>query len=367
MLCGELRVELDGRRIDGDVAGRQGRLLLAYLIANRGHQVDRDDLLELLWPGRQPPDPDAALRTQLSKLRRAVAPGVLEGRAALVMRLPEGTTIDLEDAVAGLERGQRALAESDLAVAGEAAAAVVETASRGFCLGLEGPWVDARRDEVSELWLRALECRAEASLGLEGPELGAAIDAAREIIDAAPLRETGQRLLMTALARRGSVPEALGVYEELRVLLRAELGTSPSRPLVELHEQLVRTGPPAPSPDAEWLVVSPGSPREWVVKLEDMLLVGRDCGRVDPSRRVVLDDPKVSREHLELRRNSDNAAVLVDLSTNGTSVNGRRLERGDETPLADRDLIELGDEKLLFRAPGADDPSADRSRTTLRS
>ena len=365
-LCGELRVELEGRRVDAEASGRQGRLLLAYMVDSRERPAGRDELVDLLWPERRPPDPDAALRTQLSKLRRALGADALEGKATLQLRLPNETAVDLEQAAASLESAERALASSSWREARSAAAAAAEIAGRGFCVGLDGPWVDGRREEVAELRLRALECLAEASLGSDDADPRAAIDAAREIVATSPLRETGQRLLMIALAKRGSVPEALQVYEELRSLLREELGTTPSAALVELHERLLRSGGLAGGAET-WVVVDPGSPREWVVQIESMLLVGRECGRVDPSRRLVLDDPTVSREHLELRRDAAGAVVLVDLSTNGTRVNGARVAGGTEVGLEDRDLIELGGETLLFRSPGSAISPTDRSRTTLRN
>lgn len=55
----------------------------------------------------------------------------------------------------------------------------------------------------------------------------------------APFRESGHRLLMEALAARGDVAEALRVYEELRVLLRDELGTPPSPATKALHRRLL--------------------------------------------------------------------------------------------------------------------------------
>jgi FHA domain-containing protein len=72
----------------------------------------------------------------------------------------------------------------------------------------------------------------------------------------------------------------------------------------------------------------------------DRVVVGRsrDCD-------VVLDDPNVSRRHLELRR--DPAGwTAVDLgSTNGVKVNGRRIE---EAPLEPGDEIALGVSRLAF-------------------
>jgi pSer/pThr/pTyr-binding forkhead associated (FHA) protein len=60
---------------------------------------------------------------------------------------------------------------------------------------------------------------------------------------------------------------------------------------------------------------------------------------------IVLQDPNVSRRHAELRREGP-AWWLVDLgSTNGTELNGRRVQR---SKLNDGDTITLGATDLVF-------------------
>ena len=56
----------------------------------------------------------------------------------------------------------------------------------------------------------------------------------------APYRETGHRLLVEALEQRGNVAEALLAYERLRVLLRDELGITPSPTLQAIHRRLLQ-------------------------------------------------------------------------------------------------------------------------------
>jgi DNA-binding SARP family transcriptional activator len=56
----------------------------------------------------------------------------------------------------------------------------------------------------------------------------------------APYRETGHRILMEALERRGNVAEALLAYERLRSLLRDELGVAPSPTVQAAHRRLLR-------------------------------------------------------------------------------------------------------------------------------
>jgi pSer/pThr/pTyr-binding forkhead associated (FHA) protein len=60
---------------------------------------------------------------------------------------------------------------------------------------------------------------------------------------------------------------------------------------------------------------------------------------------MVVDDPNVSRRHLELRREMD-GWVARDLgSTNGIQVNGRQV---NETALAPGDQVTLGLTTLTF-------------------
>jgi DNA-binding SARP family transcriptional activator len=118
----------------------------------------------------------------------------------------------------------------------------LHTAQRGFLPGHEAPWIEAIRTEVEEIRLRALECVGDAGLGMGGGELDAAERSGRRLVELAPFRESGHRLLMEALAARGNVAEALLVYERLRALLRDELGIVPGAPTREAYERLVRSG-----------------------------------------------------------------------------------------------------------------------------
>src|SRR5919107_2612032 len=113
-LCGRLLVELDGERLEGALPGRQGRLLFAYLVINRGRPVRRDELVEALWAeDGQPASGDALLRPPLSRLRKALGPGRLEGRGELTLVLPDGAYVDWEAAQEALATTRSALGRSD--------------------------------------------------------------------------------------------------------------------------------------------------------------------------------------------------------------------------------------------------------------
>jgi adenylate cyclase len=97
-----------------------------------------------------------------------------------------------------------------------------------------------------------------------------------------------------------------------------------------------------------WLVVAPGTRDERVVQLHDRVHLGRECAGIDPARRVLIDDQQVSRDHAEVHL-IGGSAFLVDHSTNGTRVNGRRIERGERVPLVDGDKVTIGGVQIALR------------------
>jgi DNA-binding SARP family transcriptional activator len=122
-LRGELRVEVDGSRVEGTLPGRLGRALLAFLVLNRHRSVTRDELMGALWPASVPRDPAATLSTLLSGLRRALGPELLQGRAELRLELPPDAVVDVEVAAAALEA-----ARTDLPADPEGASAHAQAA-----------------------------------------------------------------------------------------------------------------------------------------------------------------------------------------------------------------------------------------------
>jgi pentatricopeptide repeat protein len=246
-LCGTLAVEIDGRRIDHELPGRQGRLLLAFLVLHRLRPVRRDELIDALWPSTPPAAADTALRALISKLRRILPENMIDGRAELRLHLPPDAFVDLEDAREAIHRAESATAEGNWYRAWAASMGPMFTARRGFLPDEDAEWIRDTRHELDALYLRALECYVQTCLGVGGTELPGAERAGRELTKLAPYRESGYRHLMRALARSGNTAEALRVYEQLRTLLREELGIAPCAETLELHAQLLSDRAPATS------------------------------------------------------------------------------------------------------------------------
>ena len=81
------------------------------------------------------------------------------------------------------------------------------------------------------------------------------------------------------------------------------------------------------------------------------LVFGREAGS-----DVVVAGGDVSRRHAEIRLDENGAYVIADLSVNGTTVNGARID-GERT-LARADVIRIGTDEFRFYGNAAAAPSA---------
>ena len=230
-------VELDGRRVEDVLPGAKGRLLFAYLVLNRDRRMSRDELLTAVYGQEASPDQHPSLSVLLSKLRSVIGQELLVGRSELELVLPGDAFVDVEAAREAL-RAESHVAAGEWAESWGPAGVAYHVARRPLLQGEDRPWLEDWRRRIEDVHLRGLECLAEARLGLGGP-LSQAEDCARQLIELAPYRETGHRILMEALEQRGNVAEALLAYDRLRVLLRDELGVAPSPTVQSVHRRLL--------------------------------------------------------------------------------------------------------------------------------
>jgi predicted ATPase/class 3 adenylate cyclase len=251
-LCGGVIVEVDGRRIpDTSFAGRQGRLVWAYLVCERRRSVRREELGELLWPDRLPSSWTSSLSVVISKLRRLLSEAGLDPTDALAgafgsyrLHLPEGVWVDWEVAGQRVDQAEGALRAGELDAAVGAAEEAVQIAGQGFLVD-DCLWVDTQRERLRDLHLRALLAQAQAHL--EAGRGGRAVIAAREALAVAELREASYRLLMQALAATGERAEALRVWERCRVMLADQLGVDPAPETEAVYLSLLgQPSPPQP-------------------------------------------------------------------------------------------------------------------------
>jgi len=238
-LCGMLAVEIEGRRCEPELPGKQGRLLFTYLVVNRARPVGRLELVDVLWPDEPPPTAETTLTGVLSRLRHVIGEEVLQGREQLRLVLPAGSRVDLELAFRAIHQAESAVAGGDWSQAWLSGRAALHVSRREFASGHEAPWIEERRRALSAVHASALECIGEAGLGLGGTEIATAERCGQALVTREPYRESGYRLLMRALEARGNIAAALAVYEQLRCLLRDELGAVPGTATQALHRELL--------------------------------------------------------------------------------------------------------------------------------
>lgn len=238
-LCGRLVIDIDGRRIEGSLPGKQGRLLFAFLVVNRLRPIRRDELIQVLWDEQLPEAADVALRALLSKIRAVLGDDVIRGKVELEVRLPPDTWLDLEAALEAIHRAESAVVQQQWQEAWWPTRIALNIGKREFLPGATGDWVEDRRLMLDEVRLRTYRAIAAVGIGLGGSELGSAQRAAHALIDEAPFHEAGYRFLMETLAAEGNVAEALIVYGGLRSLLREELGVAPAPTTQAVYRRLL--------------------------------------------------------------------------------------------------------------------------------
>jgi SARP family transcriptional regulator, regulator of embCAB operon len=211
---------------------RQGRLAFALLVGERSRSVPRGELADALWPDGPPPAAEIALSALASKLR-ALLMEAGAGRDAISVAdscyhvaLPAGTWIDVEAAHASVHEAEAALRAGVRGAAYGPAAVAAAILRRPFLPGIEGDWVEQRREGLRGLLLRGLDVLAEVHAA--NGEQALAVRAAEQAVALEPFRESGYRRLMRLHDGAGNRGEALRVYQQCRRLLAEELGAAPS-------------------------------------------------------------------------------------------------------------------------------------------
>jgi DNA-binding SARP family transcriptional activator len=99
-------------------------------------------------------------------------------------------------------------------------------------VGWYDDWVLLERERLRQLRLHALEVLSGQLLAAgNGP---AAVEAALAAVAVEPLRESAHRAVIRAHLAEGNRAEALRQRDQLRHLLRLELGVKPSRLVTDL-------------------------------------------------------------------------------------------------------------------------------------
>src|SRR5215204_1181370 len=255
-ILGPLEVWDEGSELS--LGGRKPRALLAVLLLHPNEVVPADRLIDELW-GEDSPERAAALRVNVSRLRKALSQDVLATRSPGYVIRVEPEELDLHRFERLVDEGRGLLARGLPADASERLREALSLwrgpALADFAYESFAQTAIARLEEIR---LAAVELRIEADLALgRHAELVGELEA---LVAEHPLRERLRRCLMTALYRSGRQAEALDAYQDARRALVDELGIDPSPALQELerailrHDPSLEVGVPAPAEERSILV-----------------------------------------------------------------------------------------------------------------
>jgi predicted ATPase/DNA-binding SARP family transcriptional activator len=267
-LLGPVEVRVNGGTIE--FAGARQRLILAMLLLAANQQVPAGRLVDELWGEALPRDPAGALRTQISRLRRALGPA---GESLITVE--GGYRLHVQRAQLDATRFEDALAEAATAPAGPALGILDRALGlwRGPALGefAGRPFAQPEALRLDELRVAARERQAELLMATGCP--ADAVAALQAVVAEHPERERARGLLMQALYRSGRHTDALATFRSWRQHLSEDLGLDPSPALERIEQDILRHA--LPSPDSR-----PEPPGRAALPLPVTSFVGRDEDRL---------------------------------------------------------------------------------------
>ncbi|MFC7531541.1 BTAD domain-containing putative transcriptional regulator [Actinoplanes sp. GCM10030250] len=233
-MLGPFEVRTDDGAL-ADVPGARLRGLLIALALEPGRVVPKSTLVDWIWGESPPADATNALHRLVSRLRKALPGGSVEGHT-------DGYRLAVSPDAVDAVRFERLVTASQVRGGGdpervrllrEALALWRGTAMQDAGLP-DSTALGAAVTRLDALRVSALEDRFEAE---SGPEL---ITELTGLVAAHPVRERLVAALMRALAAAGRGNEALQLYQRTREALADTLGADPSPELSALHVALLR-------------------------------------------------------------------------------------------------------------------------------
>ena len=239
-ILGPLEVSDEGGEVS--LGGGKPGALLDELLLHHNNVVSADRLIDELWGEDSPERAAAALRVNVSRLRKGLPQDVLTTRSPGYVIRVEPEELDLHRFERLADEGRGLLARG---LPAEASERLREALSlwRGPALAdfSYESFAQTAIARLEEIRLAAVELRIDADLAVgHHDELVGELEA---LIAEHPVRERLRGYLMTALYRSGRQAEALDAYKDARRALVEELGIEPSKALRELERAILEQEP----------------------------------------------------------------------------------------------------------------------------
>lgn len=228
-LLGHFVAERNGRVLPAAAWERRRAVELLQLLAIApARRAPRDQIIDALWPDKDPASGANNLHRALHDLRKVIGADSVRADKG-ILRLGDDVWID----VAEFEH---------LAAADELEKAVAlyrgDLCADGSCIAR----IEIRREQLRQKFAE-IAVRAAKQKQVVGQHRQAAIDLLRRVLEVEPANEEAHRLLMRALSDAGRRAEALRQYGECERVFREQLESTPSPETRQLYELLAKTDP----------------------------------------------------------------------------------------------------------------------------
>lgn len=217
-LLGQFRVRVDGAEIPTDAWRRErGALVIKLLAVTPGHELHREQVMDVFWPDLDPEAAGGNLRKAIHFARKALGEHALLALNGDLLALAPGAELvtDVDEFEAAAKTALRSQAAADC----ERAAELYGGELLPNDLYVE--WLEEPRKRLHERYARVLETGKlwERLVALD------------------PSHETAQCALMQAALDAGNRGEVVRLFERLRERLRLDFGVGPKAASVALYER----------------------------------------------------------------------------------------------------------------------------------
>jgi ATP/maltotriose-dependent transcriptional regulator MalT/DNA-binding SARP family transcriptional activator len=213
----------------------KARQLLQLLLINRHEWLQRDQIVDRLWPDLTP---DAAVRdfkVALNALHRALEPGRPRGvNPFFIIRRDNLYAINPQASLwLDVEEMESLIRKDDV---NSLKGAIALYKGEFLSDSLYNEWTENRREQVKFLYLSA--CERLAELYLQEKKFDAANQVCEQLLAVEPTWEAAYRMMMEAYAGKNNRSQVIHVYHRCQEIMKMELGVEPSEVTSQVFEIL---------------------------------------------------------------------------------------------------------------------------------
>ena len=219
--------------------------ILCYIASRRNRRAPKDSIVETFWAEAEPETIAKNFHPTISHLRRALNGGqmikkdfILYREGAYILDPQYHYSIDTEEFESRLSMARDAERSGDLERAARITTDSLALYRGDFLEELYYDWVHELQSYYTDLYIEALKKLVTFHSGKLEYEL--AIRYGQMILQRDPYREDAHCQVMEAFVRIGNRAAAIEQFDDLRKMLRKELGVDPLPATVAKYESLIR-------------------------------------------------------------------------------------------------------------------------------